>query len=459
MPVPGVARATLLCLAALLAACGEDERPVAVFTVQLLTPGNGDPLAGADAVRLRIQQGEGEVIEREEPLDDGSFSADVALSDLVTPVRIAVEVDHPDGLRIGAPPPFVPAESGGVVRIALGAPDSCETLVGVDLAVPRSAVGAARQGTFALAAGGVEGDADSSAADYLDLLQLAAAPLPALDAPIGAARATPIGAAGSIVLAAARPPFRYDLYAEDERVREGGLHAGAGSASVAVGLASQGAVILGGRADDGSAVDRATWIDVAGTVSATSLAAARADATAALVGSDVLVVGGADEPSGPWAELLPPRGDGLALDLLPDAERSGGTLISLGGGRALLVGGADATGAARTDTVLFDCSAPGTCTAAAGPPWLRARAGFAAIPLPGGGALLAGGDGPVAAVDRVEPDGEGARIAEVGNLALPRENPAGLALPSGLAFVIGGRGEGSPLGSVELCFPASLAWP
>ncbi len=437
-----------------LAACGDDPTPGPVLTVELVTPAGDDPAEGAELARLRVQQGSADVVEREVAVEGGGLSADIVLDDLVTTVRVGVEVVGPDGIRIGAPPPFLPIESGGLVRIPVGIPDSCAIMDGMTLGAGRAVVGVARHGTFALTVGGVAAEGPSAATGYLDLLELRAASFDDLGAPAGAARAVPYGSSESVVLSDA--PFRYDIGSAEMPVLAADLHDGAGLSSAAVALRPRGAVVVGGSGPGDEPVAEVTWIDADGASTRSRLATPRAGAAAALVGSDVLVVGG--HAAGAWAERLRPGADGEPLDLPDHGPRPGAVLVAdADSGRALLLGGEAEDGTIRADTVVFTCAA--TCTAEPGPEWSRARTGFATVALPTGGGLLAGGDGPVDAVDRVTFEEDGVRIAPVGDLEAARGGASGLSIDAGLVFIVGGLGSGGPRADVEVCFPRSLALP
>jgi hypothetical protein len=219
-----------------------------------------------------------------------------------------------------------------------------------------------------------------------------------------------------------------------------------------------GAVVLGGVGAIDAPVADITWIAPDGVARRSVLATPRASPSAVALGDTILVVGGASASTDPWAELVSIGGDGAALATAFE-DRSGAVLVPAGDSRrALLVGGTDSTGAPIEETVLYTCTAT-SCETTAGPRFARARTAFALAMLPAGGALLAGGDGPVASVDRVSFDETTAFIEPIGDLETPRAHATAFATDPGLAFVVGGTTPDGPQAGVEVCFPRSLAFP
>ena len=452
-------RAWLPSLLTLFAACADDPQPSHVFALELVAPSGDNPLVGASSVRLRVQQGDEELVEREVPVRDARIGADVPLASLITPVRIGVEVVGAGTLQIGAPPPFVPVEAAGtVVRIPVGVPDSCVRVDGMELETGRFGVALSRHGTFVLTAGGAAATGSSPDMGFLDLLELDAGAFDPLDVGLGPSRAAPFSSSRAVVLASDAAPLRYDVGSSDMPVLAGDLHDGAGYESAAVDLGAMGAAVLGGLDAAGAPVGDITFIAPDGVARRSVLATPRANGAAVALAGAILVVGGASAGTDPWGELVPIGGDGAALSI-PSEDRRGGVLVPASDGeRALLVGGTDSTGAPIEETVLFSCSAT-SCETAEGPRFVRARTAVAVVVLPTGGALLAGGDGPVASVDRVSFDEATAFIEPIGDLETPRAHATGFGIEPGLAFIVGGTTPDGPLASVELCFPRSLAFP
>jgi hypothetical protein len=132
--------------------------------------------------------------------------------------------------------------------------------------------------------------------------------------------------------------------------------------------------------------------------------------------------------------------------------RNGGILVvSSAGDAAVLLGGTDAGGQPRTDTVWWH-GCPAACVAEAGPTWASARGGVAVDPS----GVLAGGDGPSALVERVTFPVAGPRIDTLGTLATPRRAPGLDVLPSGVVYVLGGEGPSGPLDDTEQCVPSGF---
>jgi len=439
----------LLALAA--GACGDDESSGPVFTITIQKPSGADPLEGIHTARIAVKQGEADTAIAEEAVGADGFDIRLDLTDQLTPTAVTVELEGDGVRRVGAPPPFVPAELfAAELIIPVGEPGTCGPIADASIGTPRVAPGLSRHGTFALVIGGVPAEGGSDEAGFLDLLDYGRGELGDVSRPMGRTRAIPYSTARSIILSEESEPFRYDIGSSDRPELAGGLHEGAGLDSGALALGREGAVVVGGG-PEAMPVDDVTWVDAEGGTVRTDLSTGRWRPSLARVGSRVLVVGGNAE--GAWAERIErSTGTGEALDAVPDGERTGGILLSdPSSERALLVGGVDAAGDPRTDTVLFDCSAG--CTAAAGPSWDRARTGVTPVAFRIGGGLLLGGEGPVARVDQVIFDVDGVRIEPWGDLQGARADAAAMALPSGIVYVLGGAGPEGPRGDVEVCFP------
>ncbi|MEK6607484.1 MAG: kelch repeat-containing protein [Myxococcota bacterium] len=140
--------------------------------------------------------------------------------------------------------------------------------------------------------------------------------------------------------------------------------------------------------------------------------------------------------------------DGEASPLGAVEPRAGSALAPLDDGRALLVGGVDADGALRADTLVFD---PSRREFLPGPALVASRRGATATAAPGG-ALVVGGvgmKGAVVLVERVDAGGAEA----IGTLAHGRAEHTATVVGDAL-LVIGGRdADGVALASVERVRP------
>lgn len=426
--------------------------------MELVTPAGAAPLEGVDRIRILARQGEGDVREAEGPVTADGFDVALPIVDLVLPVTLTVRLTGPSTELIGAPPVFIPLETGGLVRVPVGQPDTCEVIAGMVVDSPRSALGLSPQGTFALTIGGRGSSGASDAAGYLDLLRLEGDAFDPLDVPLGVAVAVPLSRALALVVSEGREPFIYDVSSATAPVLPVVLHPGAGLRSALAALPAGGAVVAGGDVG-GLAVSDVTWIGPMGDTSTTRLVVARIGAAIATFGDAVLIAAGAD--GGPLAERATAASAAFepVAPAFDDGVRVGAALfVDPASGTALLVGGLGADGSIRADTVVLS-GCPSACVATAGPAWPSPRPDTVAVHLPSGGGLIVGGTGPVAVVDRVILDAEGARFEAAGSLATPRQAPAALALEQGVTFVVGGLGPEGPRADVEVCFPPALGIP
>ncbi|MFW6051940.1 MAG: hypothetical protein ACODAU_12250 [Myxococcota bacterium] len=445
--------AALLCAAVALGC--DDEDVQRVLFVDLVAADGGDPTEGADLDTLvvRVRQGGGEVEERTVALEDPTL--DVTIEDLSAPMAITVELRGETARRIGAPPPFVPTEGGGLVRVPVGPPGTCATLrgEGTALEVPREAAGVARDATFALVAGGVAAAGPTGATEAFDLLRAAGAgSIEDLSAPAGRTRAALLAPGRVLLVADGAEPVIYDLSDPERRTESVPLHAGADARSAVLPLPDGGAVVVGGGA--GAPVPGVTWVDADGGTRSAELAVPRSHAAAAPLGDLVLVAGGmaAGEP---LAELIG-RGDAEGRPVVQELDHGerAGAHLAVRGGRAWLLGGTDAGGAPRIDTVLIS-GCPDACAASGGPAWPDARTEMATVPTEEG-VLLVGGSPPTTRVEHARLDAATPTFELAYELAEPRAAAGAIRLEAGVLVALGGRGPGGVLDTVELCWPDML---
>lgn len=424
------------------------------LAVQLVAPDGGDPTVGTDidTLTVHVRQGDGPVMDLTSGVDP--VDLDVAIDDLTAPIELTVELTGPTDRLIGAPPVFVPLESG-TLRIVVGPPGSCAELTGdrAALATPRASAGVVDEDTFALVAGGFEVSGASGRVEAFDLVRMQrAAEIADLPSLAGASRAAPVGDGKVLVVSDQAAPVLYDLRNPDQRLVPVTLHAGADATSAVVALPDGGAVVLGGGGD--APVDGVTWVASDGTTHAARLAVPRARAAATAFGDLVLVAGGMADGD-PLVELIGPADTmGRVVAAEPTHGVRDGALLAERGGRAWLLGGTDALGDVRTDTLLLS-GCPDACAVAPGPTWPDARVGVAALPIDAGLLLVGGGDAgaPGALVERARLDTALPTFEPAPPLAVPRSQAGVVRFASGVTVVLGGRAAGGVTGSVEVCWP------
>jgi hypothetical protein len=238
-------------LVSCLGLTGCDDAAAPVFDILIVGADGGDPTVGTDVdtVQVQVRQGAGvEPVTRTSPPDDMDLA--VQLADVSTPVTLTVELTGPTTHLLGAPPPFLPLETGGLVRVPVGPAGQCMLLEGphAALAAARAQAGVVRSGTFALAAGGVGSSGPSPRVEAWDLLHmLRSDDLPDLPDPAGPTSAAPLGAGGGVlVVPTDGSAVYYDLATPIDRVSPIALHVGAGAGSTVVALDDGGAAVLGG---------------------------------------------------------------------------------------------------------------------------------------------------------------------------------------------------------------------
>lgn len=430
--------------------CKDDPAPF-VFEAVVVDGENGNPAAGTDATMLRIgiQEGELPAQDLEYPITDGQFDAVLSFESFTRQTRIRVAIEGPTTDLVTAPPSFVPALTDGLMRVVTTAPGSCERVGFNFMESPRASFGMVQSGTFALLVGGTE--ATQEQVEFLDVLEwesrLFAQDLSLTD--LGPTRAASIDENQILVLPSNASAFIFDMVDVQNRITPVVLHAGAGPQSALVAIVGVGAMVIGGELGDEPQA-AASLVMPDRQVTALQLAEPRAGPAATALGTDVLVVGG--DPQGNAELLREGSSTGESVTSLTDGTRDAPVLVGDGQTRALLMGGTDAGGALRQDTVRFD-ACPENCVATAGPTWTTARL---EVLQPAQSTLLVGGTNS-RLVEEVRWSSTDVEIASLLLLRAPRAAPGGIVLESG-AFVVGGGNDGvSPREDFEFCAPDSLA--
>jgi hypothetical protein len=451
------------------------------FAIYLVDPNGENPVTGLGPGELRVEvdQGEGFVPSVGE-VRNGTFDIAVGIASHVEPTRVRAIFDLESGIRHGASPWFASLDSG-FVNVIVGEPGTCATMVEprtdvrIDAALVPFGIGVG-MGVNHLVLGGTSSPGlESEGHDAIgslvtiwlahesaftdeneffgalsrSLRETHVAPLTATDS-----------AARYLIAALAARDVVFVLDVGDE-IAETDItaHAGAGASSTLVELGPDGAAIVGG-AVDGAPVAQVTWVgdDIATTITALATARVR-PAVVRLQDGGLLVAGGQAEGQ-PEIELVPFGGAGAAVTGAPTAVRDRPILVSDPSRRsALLLGGRDATGALRADSLIVDCT--GACTVRPAASWARPRLD-PAIARTGAATWLLGGtraDGTVSSdVDRVVIAGTEASIAEIpGGLPTPRARADAFELAGGVVVVAGGvEAADRPSRDVAICWPIAL---
>ncbi|RZV51843.1 MAG: hypothetical protein EX268_13525 [Deltaproteobacteria bacterium] len=421
-----------------------------VFEARIVDGGNGNPAAETDATTLRIgiQEGELPAQEYEFPITDGDFDALLEFAAFTRPTRIRVEIAGATTELSSASPIFVPTASAGLLRLVTAAPSSCERVTFDFLEAPRALFGMVRSGTFALIAGGT-GQSDAQI-EFFDLLEwesrLFSDDLSVSD--LGETRAVSVDEAEILVVSANAAPFVFNMLDPTRRIVPVVLHSGAGPSSALVSVRGVGAMVIGGESG-GEARSEVSLVAPGAVVTSLQLSRPRAGPAATALGTDVLVVGGDAEGD---AELLfDGAATGQPVEGVMDGVREDGLLVSDGESRAILVGGTDAAGAVRQDSLRFD-GCPSACVAGVGPAWTAARLD---VLQPADSALLVGGESS-SMVEEVVWNDANVEIQPVLEMQVPRAGAGGLVLESGAFIVAGGDDGVSIRDDFEFCVPSAL---
>ncbi len=430
----------------------DDDFTQLVFDVRLVDGDDGNPAAGTDATALRISIQEGDLPVRtaEYPVSEGDFDAGLELAALSFPTRIRVTIEGPTTELLAAPPAFVPAASAGFIRMVATAPLSCELVTFDAMEEPRAFFGMVPSGTFALIAGGAASAAETQV-EFFDALEWETRPF-AEDlalSELGRTRAASIEEGRILVLPDDAAPFIFDMLDRSDRITPVVLHVGAGAQSGLVSVPGLGAMVIGGESG-GRAQSAVSLVRPGGVVSSLQLGTPRSGPAATTLGTDVLVAGGDSQGT---AELLLEGNEmGEPLTSVLDGVRDGGFLLSDGQSEALWMGGTDAGGTLREDTVHFE-GCPSSCAASSGPDWTAVRTGSLQL---AGSSLIIGGEGSDL-VEEVQWTESGPEIQPLLRLEVPRAGAGGLLLESG-AFIVAGGDDGQSIrDDSEMCMPGELS--
>lgn len=446
-----------LCLLAAVAGC-EDGSPSVFIEVDVVDGQGGNPAEGTPINELLITL-EQEGLFTEDfafPVIDGQFDAGVQFVSFAATTRMRVELRQAGaggvGLRLlSAPPPFSAAESLGFVRLVAARSTSCERVTFVRLETPRAFFAMLPSGTFATSFGGSSSTLPTDQVELLDMLQWKKGLVSDVAfSPLGPTRAALIDETKALVVPNDASAFIFDLNKPGDGAIPVTLHPGSGPASALLSVPGRGAMVVGGEID-GTAVAQVSLVSSDGTVSALSLDAPRAGPVATALGQNVLVVGGDSLGS---AELLEDgQTTGIPVTSLTDGVRQDALLVGDTQSMALLLGGTDANGALRRDTVVFNgCSDDSGCQSASGPSWATARSG---VLNPAGSTLLVGGEDSTL-VEEVFWSRGTALIGPFSNLSFPRAGAAGVVLESGALIVAGGDDGVGSRSDFEFCVPSEL---
>jgi hypothetical protein len=334
------------------------------------------------------------------------------------------------------------------MKLVTAAPASCTQVMFDRMEAPRARFGMVQSGTFALMIGGTGSSEEQ--AEFLDALEWETRPFEedlSLST-LGETRAATIGEGRILVLSADASPFIFDMLDASRRVTPLVLHAGAGVQSALVSVPGVGAMAIGGRAG-GVPRQGVSLVEPDGTVRSLQLSEPRSDAAAAVLGQDVLVVGG--NATGNAEVLLAGSEVGQPVDGVSDGVRSGALLIGDGTSRALLLGGLDQADTVRQDTLRFD-ECPSNCSASSGPIWTTARTGGT---VPEQSTLIIGGESSPL-VEKVRWSGDDVQIEPVLALSSARAFPGAIVYEGGAIVVAGGEDGGEAADGLEFCVPSAL---
>lgn len=414
--------------------------------VEVIDPAGMNPAASGAFDRIVVDlEIDGGVTRYEAPIVDATFELPVVFESMEQRQRFDVMLEGPVERVYGASPSFVPASSGGLIRVPVQPLGACAVVAGLALDAPRHSMGLARLDTFLLALGGVDAAGDRRGGQFVDLLRLEPGGASDVGGLLGASQAVGLGALGAFAIGSTGLMLHYDFSVDPAAVTSLGLHPGAAEESSLARLVDR-ALVVGGVLD-GSPVAQASWVDAARQQTTLVMQAARRSAAVAAVGEEAWVAGGS--ATGPSLERITLEGSDI-LDAAPAGEsRFGGWLaVDPQSGRALLFGGVDELGQVRADSVLFS-GCPQSCVAAAGPSWPNARRGATYVPE---ARLIVGGELPSDRVEHLVFAATDVYFELAAQLAIPRARPAARSTEGGALWIVGGEGPAGPRDDIESCF-------
>ena len=218
-------------------------------------------------------------------------------------------------------------------------------------------------------------------------------------------------------------------------------------------LLRSGKVLVGGGIGARSAEiydpDAGTWL------SAGSMSAARLVHTATLLPSgDVLVAGGSDFEAIASAEIFQVSDETWAVTNAMIGARSEHSATLLPSGKVLVAGGHGPSGYERS-AELFD---PATATWSTTTPLLSARSEHSATLLPSGNVLVVGGRNDKTLTSVEAYDVLSSAWSTLQSLTFARRAHSATLLPNGKVLVVGGRSEDDVIASAELFDPVTGKW-
>ena len=434
---------------------------------------------------ITVQQGS-EIRQSLCPITAGDIRCDdVAIPFYASPTRIRIEAEFDGGSEpwLGATPFFVPLFYP-TVRVIIGPAGQCARVAETTLGEVRigGTLLTAEEGVTLYAVGGVsESGGGTTGMDIIELPLLSWPGSPtlepsrvfAVEGGFAETRAILFDVDGNpplLVLSGSDASIVQLSSGMTDRIPVA-LHAGAGLESALYSRGPNEVVVVGGRTaagrvSDVSIVNLTTEDTVA--ILEGALAVPRANpAVAVLADGSVLVAGGQEEGQ-PLFELLSPTTTS-SVGAFGDTGARSGPVLALDPGRraALMVGGADETGAVVPETIIISTCAS-VCGTSLGPVWPTPRLGPAVqrrrgeTPAQGSTVLLGGtaqSGGTLAPSDAVEAivwDASVPRFQALGPLSQRRERHSVAALGSDVLIVGGGQGVDAPTRDLDICWPEAF---
>ena len=455
-------------LLALLALCGCAGTGNPVFSVQIVDERGEAPLLGDGTLTVTVlQEGASAPLVGLAAVRAGEFQLDLTIPSYepISVLHAELEGREP---RLGATTPFRPAFSpGGFARLVMGRPGSCVPLSDPRLERGLGSPGMALVESNLLVIGGVlDTGVPTGAVSVFVPHQLTddtyASELDAVSPPLGATRIVPFAGTTSLLVLGEAAAVRFETRpsATGARVVPQALHPGAGIISGLADLGARGIAVVGGADGDGPSA----LITIVRAMSApeTLRMAAPRSAPAAIAFAGGLLVAGGQAEGEPLFEWF--SGSGERIVFGGTERRSSGTLVrSPDVATAFYYLGEDGAGTPLDDGwTVRGCPA---CEATLYSVGASPRRDALSVPR-STGTLVLGGVLADPATDRSSPQrlAEEVRFEAGAPVLVPmdplpsaRRGASAIALPSDLVLVGGGFGrDGSPITSLELCFPERL---